>query len=68
MRSMPRKRNGEPIELEVFAFMTTMPNELVATINRERMPVQWTGDEQFETWLTFGWTILPTSLRSLVLG
>jgi putative SOS response-associated peptidase YedK len=47
----PLKRNGEPVELEVFAFMTTTPNELVATINHERMPVLLTGDEQFETWL-----------------
>jgi putative SOS response-associated peptidase YedK len=47
----PLKRNGEPIELEVFAFMTTTPNELVATINHERMPVLLTGEEQFETWL-----------------
>jgi putative SOS response-associated peptidase YedK len=45
------KRNGEPVELEVLAFMTTTPNELVATINHERMPVLLTGDEQFEIWL-----------------
>jgi putative SOS response-associated peptidase YedK len=44
-------KNGEPVELEVFAFMTTTPNELVATINHERMPVLLTGEEQFETWL-----------------
>jgi putative SOS response-associated peptidase YedK len=31
--------------------MTTTPNELVATINHECMPVLLTGDEQFETWL-----------------
>jgi putative SOS response-associated peptidase YedK len=47
----PLKRNGEPVELEVFAFMTTTPNELVATINHERMPVLLTGEEQFDTWL-----------------
>jgi putative SOS response-associated peptidase YedK len=47
----PLKKNWEPVELEVFAFMTTTPNELVATINHERMPVLLTGDEQFETWL-----------------
>jgi putative SOS response-associated peptidase YedK len=47
----PLKRNGESIGLEVFAFMTTTPNELVATINHERMPVLLTGDEEFETWL-----------------
>jgi putative SOS response-associated peptidase YedK len=47
----PLKRNGEPVELDVFAFMTTTPNELVVTINHERMPVLLTGDDQFETWL-----------------
>jgi putative SOS response-associated peptidase YedK len=45
------KKNGEPVELDVFAFLTTTPNELVATINHERMPVLLTGEEQFETWL-----------------
>jgi putative SOS response-associated peptidase YedK len=47
----PLKKNGEPVELEVFAFMTTTPNELVGTINHERMPVLLTGEERFETWL-----------------
>ena len=47
----PLKKNGEPVELEVFAFMTTTPNELVATINHERMPVLLTGEDQFDTWL-----------------
>jgi putative SOS response-associated peptidase YedK len=31
--------------------MTTTPNELVAIINQERMPVLSTGEEQFEMWL-----------------
>ena len=31
--------------------MTTLPNELVATVNHERMPVLRTGEDQFETWL-----------------
>jgi hypothetical protein len=31
-RCLVPKRNGEPIELEVFAFTTTTPNVLVATI------------------------------------
>jgi putative SOS response-associated peptidase YedK len=47
----PLKKNGEPTELDVFAFMTTTPNALVATINHERMPVLLTGEDQFETWL-----------------
>jgi putative SOS response-associated peptidase YedK len=35
----PLKKNGETLEQEVFAFMTTEPNELTASINHERMPV-----------------------------
>jgi len=48
----PLKKDGETIELEVFAFMTTTPNELVATINHERMPVLLAREDQFDTWLT----------------
>jgi hypothetical protein len=36
----------------VFAFLTTLPNALTATINHERSPVLLTGEEQFGTWLT----------------
>ena len=31
--------------------MTTTPNELVATISHDRMPVILTKEEEFETWL-----------------
>jgi len=31
--------NGDAVEQEVFAFMTTEPNELTASINHERRPV-----------------------------
>ena len=48
----PVKKDGPRHELEVFAFLTTTPNELVATINHERMPVLLTRDEEFETWLS----------------
>ena len=48
----PLKKDGEPIELEVFAFMTTTPNALVSTINHERMPVILTKEEEFAMWLT----------------
>jgi len=48
----PVKKDGPRHELEVFAFLTTTPNELVATINHERMPVLLTRDEEFKTWLS----------------
>jgi putative SOS response-associated peptidase YedK len=47
----PIKKQGPNVDLDVYAFLTTLPNELVGTINHERMPVLLTGEEQFETWL-----------------
>ena len=48
----PLKKNGDSVEQEVFAFMTTEPNELTASINHERMPVLLTDPADFETWLS----------------
>lgn len=47
----PLKKDGPPVELDVFSFLTTTPNALVATINHERMPVILSSAEAFETWL-----------------
>ena len=49
----PVKKDGPKLDLEVYAFLTTTPNSLVATINHERMPVLLTREEQFATWLQF---------------
>ena len=48
----PLKKNGENVDQEVFAFMTTEPNELTASINHERMPVLMSEPADFETWLS----------------
>ncbi|MFM9939245.1 MAG: SOS response-associated peptidase [Hyphomicrobiaceae bacterium] len=48
----PIKKDGPTVELDVFSFMTTTPNALVATINHERMPVLLADDEARQTWLT----------------
>jgi putative SOS response-associated peptidase YedK len=45
------KKDGPHADIETFAFLTTTPNSLVATINHERKPVILTYDEEFETWL-----------------
>lgn len=47
----PVRKDGEAVEIDVFSFMTTTPNALVATINHERMPVLPTGEADFATWL-----------------
>ena len=48
----PIKKTGPNVDIEVFSFMTTLPNALTATINHERSPVLLTGEAQYETWLT----------------
>jgi hypothetical protein len=35
--------NPPAVDLDVYAFLTTLPNALVATVNHERMPVLLTG-------------------------
>lgn len=47
----PLKKDGPLVEIDVYSFMTTMPNTLVATINHERMPVLLATDEARDTWL-----------------
>jgi putative SOS response-associated peptidase YedK len=47
----PIKKDGPPVTLDVFSFMTTLPNALVATVNHERMPVLLSTEEEHETWL-----------------
>jgi putative SOS response-associated peptidase YedK len=46
------KKDGPIVDIETYAFLTTTPNKLVATINHERMPVLLTGEKEFEAWLT----------------
>jgi putative SOS response-associated peptidase YedK len=47
----PIKKDGSNVDIEVFSFMTTLPNAITATINHERSPVILTEEEQFVTWL-----------------
>jgi putative SOS response-associated peptidase YedK len=45
------KKDGPTVDIETYAFLTTTPNSLVATINHERMPVLLTQEDEFATWL-----------------
>ena len=47
----PIRKDGNAVTQDVYAFMTTEPNELTASINHERMPVLLSGDDEFDTWL-----------------
>lgn len=44
----PVKKDGPLVEIDVYAFMTTEPNEMTRSINHERMPVLLAGEDQFE--------------------
>ena len=46
----PIKKEGPNVDIEVYSFLTTTPNKLVATINHERMPALLTR-EAFDVWL-----------------
>lgn len=48
----PLKKDGPEVEVDVYAFMTTAPNGLTATIMHDRMPVLLTEPEEFDTWLS----------------
>ena len=47
----PIKKDGPNVDIEVYSFMTTLPNALTASINHERSPVLLTTDEAHDTWL-----------------
>ncbi len=48
----PIKKHGPNVDIEVFPFMTTLPNRLTETINHERSPVLLTEEPQYQTWLS----------------
>lgn len=48
----PLKKDGPSVSQTVYAFMTTEPNPLTASINHERMPVLLSTDEEYDTWLS----------------
>ena len=48
----PLKKDGEHVDQEVFAFMTTEPNALTQSINHERMPVLVSDPADYETRLS----------------
>ncbi len=47
----PIRKDGDPVEIDVFAFLTTKPNDLVATVHPTRMPVMLVGEEPQSAWL-----------------
>lgn len=48
----PLKKDGEPVEQQVFSFLTTTPNPLVESIDHDRMPCCVSDAAAMETWLS----------------
>jgi putative SOS response-associated peptidase YedK len=51
-----RKVKEGPGDHELYAFMTTKPNALIAPIHEKAMPVILTTPEETELWLTAPWS------------
>ena len=47
----PIRKDGDPVKIDVFAFLTTKPNDLVATVHPSRMPVMLVGEDVQSAWL-----------------
>lgn len=50
-----RKVKDGPGDVELYGFMTTKPNAVIAPIHEKAMPVILTTMEETETWLTAPW-------------
>lgn len=49
--SGPVKKDGPNVELDVYSFMTTLPNDLTQSINHERSPVLLRSEAEQAMWL-----------------
>jgi len=47
----PIRKDGDPVEIDTFSFMTTKPNKLVATVHPSRMPVMLVGEDAQNQWI-----------------
>lgn len=63
-----RKTSEGLITTDLFAFLTTDPNDEVATANPDAMPVILTTPDEIETWLTAPWTEARRLQRPLPSG
>lgn len=50
-----RMAREEPADHEIYAFLTTEPNGIVAPIHKKAMPVILTTNEEMDTWLRAPW-------------
>ena len=47
-----RKVKDGPVDVELFGFLTTMPNAVVGPVHEKAMPVILRGQDEIDTWLS----------------
>lgn len=47
----PIKKDGPSVDIDVYSFMTTLPNALTSSINHERSPVLLKSNDEHDMWL-----------------
>ncbi|WP_036579035.1 SOS response-associated peptidase family protein, partial [Brucella anthropi] len=50
-----RKKKEGPVEVDIFAFLTTEPNAVVKPVHPKAMPVILRTTEEIDTWLRAPW-------------
>ncbi|MEM9027089.1 MAG: SOS response-associated peptidase [Pseudomonadota bacterium] len=59
----PIKKDGESVEIDTYSFLTTSPNDLVATVHPSRMPVILATTDDQDAWLSGGDTAIALARR-----
>ena len=63
-----RKLKEGPVRTDLFAFLTTEPNDIVGSIHMKAMPVILTDPAEIQTWLSAPWEEASTLQRPLPNG
>lgn len=61
----PIKKDGPTVDLDVYSFVTTVPNALTSSINHERSPVLLASEDDMDSWLSDDHAAVNALIRPL---